>query len=176
MPPPKSRFWPQLLAHGYLTPFAALALYGLAGLLAWRTGSLGLVQPRSYDAVLPANACACLVLLGLAPILVGFRWPRTGLALGSLATLLAWATLIQDPLNLDFGIDDLLVRHESVVAGLGVARMPAALSFVLMFSGLLFTWLAARSGPQVKARVPGDSGAPVLCPAPGTYVVSDPNA
>ena len=37
-------------------------------------------------------------------------------------------------------------------------------------------WLAARSGPQVKARVPGDSGAPVLCPAPGTYVVSDPNA
>ena len=146
MPPPKSRFWPQLLAHGYLTPFAALALYGLAGLLAWRTGSLGLVQPRSYDAVLPANACACLVLLGLAPILVGFRWPRTGLALGSLATLLAWATLIQDPLNLDFGIDDLLVRHESVVAGLGVARMPAALSFVLMFSGLLFTWLAARSG------------------------------
>ena len=32
-------------------------------------------------------------------------------------------------------------------------------------------WLAERSGPQVKARVPGDSGAPLLCPAPGTYVL-----
>ena len=32
-------------------------------------------------------------------------------------------------------------------------------------------WLAGRSGGQVKARIPGDSGAPVLCPAPGTYVL-----
>jgi polyhydroxyalkanoate synthase len=33
-------------------------------------------------------------------------------------------------------------------------------------------WLAARSGEMVKARKPGDSGHPVLCPAPGTYVSS----
>jgi polyhydroxyalkanoate synthase subunit PhaC len=31
-------------------------------------------------------------------------------------------------------------------------------------------WLAERSGPMVKARVPTDS----LCPAPGTYVVASP--
>ena len=37
-------------------------------------------------------------------------------------------------------------------------------------------WLAERSGPQVKARVPGDSGLPVLCPAPGTYVVPQTSA
>lgn len=36
-------------------------------------------------------------------------------------------------------------------------------------------WLAERSGPQIKARVPGDSGAKVLCAAPGTYVVAKPN-
>lgn len=35
-------------------------------------------------------------------------------------------------------------------------------------------WLAAQSGPQIKARVPGDSGHQVLCPAPGTYVVAQP--
>ena len=35
-------------------------------------------------------------------------------------------------------------------------------------------WLAARSGPMVKARKPGDSDHPVLAPAPGTYVVSRP--
>ena len=32
-------------------------------------------------------------------------------------------------------------------------------------------WLAERSGPMIKARVPGD-GAEVLAPAPGTYVVA----
>lgn len=37
-------------------------------------------------------------------------------------------------------------------------------------------WLAARSGKKVKARVPGDSGANVLAPAPGTYVTARPSA
>ena len=37
-------------------------------------------------------------------------------------------------------------------------------------------WLSARSGGQIPARVPGDSGAPVLGAAPGTYVLSTPNA
>ncbi|MFA7434037.1 MAG: class I poly(R)-hydroxyalkanoic acid synthase [Gemmobacter sp.] len=35
-------------------------------------------------------------------------------------------------------------------------------------------WLAKRSGAKVAARVPGDSTNPVLCPAPGTYVVAVP--
>ncbi|MDT8856629.1 class I poly(R)-hydroxyalkanoic acid synthase [Paracoccaceae bacterium Fryx2] len=37
-------------------------------------------------------------------------------------------------------------------------------------------WLAARSGKQVAARIPGDSTNPVLCPAPGTYVTAVPSA
>jgi polyhydroxyalkanoate synthase len=37
-------------------------------------------------------------------------------------------------------------------------------------------WLAARSGKQVPARHPGDSGGPVLAPAPGTYVTVAPSA
>lgn len=36
-------------------------------------------------------------------------------------------------------------------------------------------WLAARSGKMVPARIPGDSGAEVLAPAPGTYVTLTPN-
>ena len=35
-------------------------------------------------------------------------------------------------------------------------------------------WLAERSGPQIKPRIPGDSGHPVLCAAPGTYVAATP--
>jgi polyhydroxyalkanoate synthase subunit PhaC len=36
-------------------------------------------------------------------------------------------------------------------------------------------WLAARSGKQVSARIPGDSVHPVLAPAPGTYVLPGAN-
>ncbi len=34
-------------------------------------------------------------------------------------------------------------------------------------------WLKKRSGPQVKARMPGDAAHPPLAPAPGTYVHGD---
>jgi polyhydroxyalkanoate synthase len=36
-------------------------------------------------------------------------------------------------------------------------------------------WLAPRSGGLVPARPPGDAAHPVLAPAPGTYVLADPN-
>ncbi len=130
----------RLLQYGCLAPFVFLVLYALTALLGWATGSLALAQPRSYDAVLPANACACLALLGLAPLAVTLGWRRTALVLAGLATLLAWATLIQDPLDLNLGIDNLLVRHESLISGTHVGRMPAALSILLMLAGLLLFW------------------------------------
>ncbi|NOD91988.1 class I poly(R)-hydroxyalkanoic acid synthase [Ruegeria sp. HKCCD4884] len=37
-------------------------------------------------------------------------------------------------------------------------------------------WLKKRSGKQVPARDAGDSGHPSLAPAPGTYVLANPNA
>lgn len=37
-------------------------------------------------------------------------------------------------------------------------------------------WLAGRSGEMVPARAPGGPGHPVLAPAPGSYVLADPNA
>jgi len=36
-------------------------------------------------------------------------------------------------------------------------------------------WLKKRSGKQIEARNPGDSGQPILADAPGTYVVAVPN-
>ncbi|QYZ68502.1 class I poly(R)-hydroxyalkanoic acid synthase [Neotabrizicola shimadae] len=36
-------------------------------------------------------------------------------------------------------------------------------------------WLAARSGRMISPRNPGDSGAEILAPAPGTYVVAEPS-
>src|SRR6478736_1633794 len=109
--------------YGYLVPFGLLAVYGAVVLGGWWFGQATLVQPRSYDPALPANAAACFLLIGLTPILLGLRWNRTGLALGFIASGLALATMLQDVLGLSFGLDQLLVQHEAVVAGPLVARM-----------------------------------------------------
>src|SRR6478609_9744901 len=119
--------------YGYLVPFGLLALYGMLALAGWWSGTVALVQPRPYDAPLPANAAACFVLIGLTPILLGLRWNRAGFTLGFLASGLALATMLQDALGLNFGIDQLLVHHETLVAG-AVARMPAALAGVCALS------------------------------------------
>jgi PAS domain S-box-containing protein len=141
--------------YGHLIPFALVALGGLVGLIGWWGGEVALVQPRSYDAPLPANAAACFLLVGLAQCLCGLHWRRTGLSLAFLASLLGLATLLQDPLGVDFGIDQLLVRHDTLVAGSHVARMPFALALACTLSALLVTWFVAR--PR-SGRLPFQAG------------------
>ena len=129
--------------HGYLVPFAVLCIFGFTVLLGWLNGNLALVQPRAYDAPLPANACVCVILIGLYPLAGALGRKRTSLALAFLTTLLAGATLIQSPANLDLGLDNLLVRHETLVAGLHIGRMPVALAAIFLATGLQLAWLAA---------------------------------
>ena len=148
--------------YGYLIPFGLLAVYGAVVLGGWWSGNVTLVQPRSYDAALPANAAACFLLLGLTPILLGLRRNRTGLALGFLASGVALATMMQDALGLSFGLDQLLVRHETVVAGPLVARMPPALAAVCTLASLLTMWLAVRPRDQRLAVLLGLVGSLVL--------------
>lgn len=163
MPPSLSRSQPSLLRYGHLVPFALLAGYGLLVLAGWWLGDVTLVQPRSYDTALPANAAACFVLIGLAPVLFAFGWKRIGLALGFTASVLGLATLLQDPFGINFGLDQLLVDHETLVAGPRVARMPAALAGTCTLAALLISWLAAR---------PRDTRLPVLLGLLGSLVLA----
>src|SRR4051812_10916383 len=132
MPHPTSRPRQSLLAYAYLTPFGALALYGLAALTGWWTGHLTLIQPRSYDPALSANACFSFFLIGLAPIALALGWRRAALGAGLVAAVIAWATLIQSPLGLDLCIYHLLGRHQSSIARTMVARLTAALAGVII--------------------------------------------
>ena len=116
MSPPSSRSQRTQLSYGPLIPFALLALHGLLVLAGWWSGNVWLVQPRSYDAVLPVNAAACFVLIGLTPVLFALNWRRPGLALGLTACGLGLLTLLEALLDMDFGLDDLLARPESLVA------------------------------------------------------------
>jgi PAS domain S-box-containing protein len=148
--------------YGYLIPFALLAAGGFLVLAGWWSGTVVWVQPRSYDAPLAANAAACFVLIGLTPLLLGLRWHRAGLVTGFLAIALALGTMLQDPLGVDLGIDQLLVDHARLVAGSGVARMPAALAGVCTLSALLVVWLAVRPRDRRLAVALGLVGSLVL--------------
>jgi PAS domain S-box-containing protein len=159
------RALPGFSRYGYLAPFAVLAAYGLLVLAGWMAGSLALVQPRSYDAPLPANACVCLILAGLLPIALAFGWRRTSLAFGFLLVLLAGATLLQSPADRSPGLDNLLVRHEALVAGTHIGRMSAALAVIFLLTGLNLTWFAARPGENRRPVLLGMLGS--LCSAYG---------
>src|SRR6478736_2585935 len=161
MSPSSSRL-PVPRRYGYLVPFGLLALYGMLVLVGWWSGNVSLVQPRPYDAPLPANAAACFVLIGLTPILLGLRWHKAGLTLGFLASGLALATMLQDTLGLNFGLDHLLAQHDAVVAGPQVARMPAGLAAVCTLSALLVIWLAVRPRGQYLPFLLGLVGSLVL--------------
>ncbi len=163
MPPISSRHLRPLHRFGHLIPFAVLALYGLLVLAGWWSGTVALVQPRSYDVPLPANAAACFLLIGLAPVLFALGWKRTSLVLGFTAGLIGLATMLQDPFGVDFGLDQLLVRHETLVVGAHVARMPVALAGTCAFAALLISWLAVR---------PRDSRLPVLLGFVGAVVLA----
>ncbi|MBL9216758.1 MAG: PAS domain-containing protein, partial [Opitutaceae bacterium] len=133
----------RLLPAGLLLPFAAVAASGLLVLAGWMLGHATLVQPRSYDAPLPANAGVVFVLLGLAPLAYGTNRRRIAVGLAAAGALLAWATLMQDILAVDLGIDGWLLRHDDLVAGTGIARMPPVLALFLAVAGTLLAGLAA---------------------------------
>ena len=163
MPSLSSRPQRSQLHYGHLAPFVGLALYGLIGLAGWWSGTVMLVQPRSYDAALPANAAACFLLIGLIPVLFSLGWKKAAIALGFFASALGLATLLQDPFGMDFGLDQLLVRHETLVVGPRVARMPAALAGTCALAALLLTWFAAR---------PRDTRLPVCLGLTGSLVLA----
>ena len=137
---------PTFAQYGYLLPFAILSVYGLLVLVGWITGSTAMVQPRPFDAPMPANAGVCLILIGLFPIAYSLGWKRGSLVLGFLTIALAGATFLQGPFDMDLRLDNLLVRHEALIEGTHTGRMSATLALIFLLSGLLLVWFTARAG------------------------------
>lgn len=139
-----------------------LALFGLVVLAGWWLGHASLVQPRPTDAALPANAALCFVLIGLTPLAIQVGARRLAILTAFAASVIALGTMLQTPLDADFGIDHLLTRHQMAVAGDQVARMPQALAAVCMLSALLLLWLGLRPFDRRQARVLGLFGSLIL--------------
>ena len=109
-------------------------------------------------------------------------WRRTGLAFGLIATILAWATLIQSLLGINLAIDNLLVRHEALIADvtiavyevvLGEARPANWLDLELALWGVvrnrLEAWGLFHGGACERIHMPWHQAQAAAVPADGPY-------
>ncbi|WP_438479424.1 response regulator [Oleiharenicola lentus] len=142
-----------LLKYSYLTPFGALMLAGVVVVIGWITGKVGLVQPRSYDPVLPVNAAVCLIFIGAMPIALATGLKRTSLVLSGLITVVSLVTLLEVMHVTEINIDDLLLNHDSLVSGRNIGRMPGMLAGFFTAIGCMFMWLALRPVAALRPLV-----------------------
>jgi PAS domain S-box-containing protein len=135
------------LAH--LLPFAAVAVFGLVTLTGWWLQQPSWVQPRPYDPPLPANAALGFLLLGVGPLVAALGFRRTASALALLAAVLGMVSFSRDAFGSGLDWDDLLVRHERLIAGLHVGQVNAGVALVLGIIGGLMAWIFQ---PRTRAR------------------------
>lgn len=156
-----------------------IALMGGLVMLGWYLQLTPIVQVLPEAAPMRHNTALCFVLSGLALIsLVGHRG-RWVLGLGGIVTLIAWLTLIQYGLDINLGIDELLVNDylvdvvypadPSPDADVMFAALPwivkmthpmpgrpsptTALGFLLLGTNLLL--LSWRRSPRLRSSLPG---------------------
>ena len=139
--PPTSRLIS--LRNVHLLPFLAVASFSLFVLLGWWSGQVAWVQPRANDAPLVANAAFSLLMLGVVPLLLALHLRKTARAVALCGALFGWLNVIETLTGLRFHLDNLLVKHENLIAGNAVGHMPVCLGLILAVAGtLLFrtTW------------------------------------
>ncbi|HET7537874.1 MAG TPA: hypothetical protein VFJ90_15550, partial [Candidatus Didemnitutus sp.] len=134
-----------------LVPFLLVASFGLLELLGWWTGQVNWVQPRPYDVPIAGNTALCLLLLGLAPAAAIFGYRRTAQVFVAVAGLVGLVSFVDDLFDLQPGLDNLLVRHEALIEGPTVGRIPTALAGVIFGAGVLLMWHLA---PRVHSHRP----------------------
>ncbi|HLP24743.1 MAG TPA: hypothetical protein VK477_03620, partial [Acidobacteriota bacterium] len=134
-----------LLRNLHLLPFFAVAVLGALALVGWWTGQVNWVQPRAYDVPLPANAAFCFLALGLTPLLCTLLpGRRFSAAPAFAATMLAVVALLSAQLHWWPGVADLLVRHDRLIEGSTIGRIPTLMAGLLVAAGALLAWLAGE--------------------------------
>jgi signal transduction histidine kinase len=129
-----------------LSAGALVVLVGALALAGWAVGAGGLSAVGGVT--LKANTAVCLVLAGSALAALGAgirrRWPVAAAA--GVVLLVALATLVQETIDIDLGIDELLVRDPATRPGSHPGRMAVAtaVALVLTAATTLLVALAAR--------------------------------
>ena len=112
---------------------AALAVLVLAG---WHSGSSILIQVRPSFAPMQYNTALCVLAAGLGLVAYAGGRPRVAAGLGAVVALFTTATLLQDLLAMDLGLDRLLFEPTIVTHTAHVGRMAPNTAGALLLTGL----------------------------------------
>jgi|GEM_PF-2492269 len=118
----------------WLIGFAVIAA-GFSVMFGWYIHSPALIQIVPQFVPMQFNTALCFLLSGVA-LLASGRNQKLSVAVGGLAALIGFLTLIQYVLGVDFGIDELLMKHDITVETSQPGRMAPNTALCFLIYGL----------------------------------------
>ncbi len=152
------RVLPKPYIHTLL--FTLVLLLGAMVMLGWLLKIPALVQVLPTLSPMQFNNALCFLIFGLCGIFYTLNWKTPYITFIVLGLLLSGLTFIQYPLGIDFGIDQLLMKEESVVQTAHPGRMAPNSAIGHFFAFLSFFLLSI--GKPFYIRSAGWAGALVL--------------
>ncbi|MBF0462120.1 MAG: GAF domain-containing protein [Magnetococcales bacterium] len=114
-----------------------VVLMGLTVMVGWHTRTVWLVQWHPTLVAMVYNTACCFLLLGVSLLLAKRGYRRWSGLLGSLVALFALVVLLQYPLGVDWGIDQLFVQPFITTKTHQPGRMAANTAICFLFGGLM---------------------------------------
>ncbi|HLG14395.1 MAG TPA: ATP-binding protein [Blastocatellia bacterium] len=128
---------------------ALCAALGLAVLAGWHTHNVALIQVRPEFVPMMYNTALAFFLSGVGLALVYFARRPLAMAAGAPVLTVGLLTLIEYTLNVNLGIDELLMRHCVTVEAVAPGRMAANTAFCFLLTGAALLVGGAR---RVRTR------------------------
>ncbi len=137
---------PFLTRCSNLAGILTLAL-GLVVIYGWHTRTLTLIQVLPTFVPMQYNTALGFVLCGVSLLLVGFGHQRWAVWSGGFAAVVGSLTLLEYITHVDFGIDELLMKHDITVETSQPGRMApnTAVCFTLIGLAAAFPSISHRS-------------------------------
>lgn len=140
--------------------FSLVGILGVSVLFGWILDIPELYRVARSLAPMQFNNALCFLLLGASGILLLYERKTLTIAIATLGAVLAAATLVQYPLNIDLGIDLFFFNTDEIVRTANPGRMApnSALGHVMGFLAIIL----AATGRIINTRIAGVLGVSVL--------------
>jgi diguanylate cyclase (GGDEF)-like protein len=129
-----------------------IALFGLVVMLGWHLGIARVVQLHPVFTPMQYNTALCFLLSGLAALYVRTR-NREAAAVSLVVFSIGVLTLIEYVSGRAFGIDELLMRGDRLVATSDPGRMAPQTAIGFVLAGAALATLTLRRAPRYKVIV-----------------------